>query len=121
MAFGQAAGPPAGGRKMAELLNLLQDAGYAGYRDARGPMGFTQRQGNGKFTDDEADEFIARLQDEAEAQRTGQAATAGEPPAAAPTPTSAPAKGSYTKALRKVPDDQLAAELERRGWTVESP
>jgi hypothetical protein len=33
-----------------ELLTLLQDAGHTDFRDARGPMGFTQRQAAGKFT-----------------------------------------------------------------------
>ena len=47
---------------MKELLALLNDAGHTDFRDARGPMGFTQRQAAGKFTRDEAAAFIARLQ-----------------------------------------------------------
>ena len=50
---------------MRELTELLHAAGHADFRDARGPMGFTQRQANGKFTRDEADEFIAALQEAA--------------------------------------------------------
>ena len=64
MAFGQSSGPPATGQQLRELLELLAAAGHADLRDARGPMGFTQRQAAGKFTRDEADEFIERLQSE---------------------------------------------------------
>ncbi|MDP1806922.1 MAG: hypothetical protein Q8K72_17235, partial [Acidimicrobiales bacterium] len=63
MAFGQHAGPPATARQVQELLGLLQSAGYDDFRDARGPMGFTQRQAGGKFTRDEAQTFIDQLQD----------------------------------------------------------
>ena len=62
MAFGQHAGPPAISRQVDELLALLQAAGHEDFRDARGPMGFTQRQAAGKFTRDEAERLIARLQ-----------------------------------------------------------
>ena len=34
------------------------DAGFETFREARYPMDFTQRQAGGKFTRDEADEFI---------------------------------------------------------------
>ena len=62
VAFGQHAGPPASSRQVNELLELLHAAGHDGFRDARGPMRFTQRQAAGKFTRAEADELIARLQ-----------------------------------------------------------
>ena len=62
MAFGQHAGPPATSRQVNELLALLQAAGHVDFRDARGPMGFTQRQAAGKFTRDEAERLIDRLQ-----------------------------------------------------------
>ena len=62
MPFGQHAGPPATSRRVDELLELLQAAGHESFRDARGPMRFTQRQAAGKFTRAEADELIARLQ-----------------------------------------------------------
>jgi alkylation response protein AidB-like acyl-CoA dehydrogenase len=58
MAFGQSAGPPATGKQLQQLLSLLNGAGHSDFRDARGPMGFTQRQAGGKFTRDEADAFI---------------------------------------------------------------
>jgi len=45
---------------------LLHEAGHRDFRDARGPLGFTQRQAAGKFSRDEADAFIQQLQDEAD-------------------------------------------------------
>jgi len=78
MAFGQQAGPPATARQVRELLELLIDAGHADFRDARGPMGFNQRQASGKFTRDEADSFIEQLQQEAEGGG-GRGGDAGSP------------------------------------------
>jgi hypothetical protein len=109
MAFGQQAGPPASRREVQELLALLQDAGHSDFRDARGPMGFTQRQAAGKFTRDEAAAFIARLQ---------EAEPPGEP--AAPRPPS-PTVSAVEQVLRRMPAEQLAAELQRRGWVVVQP
>jgi hypothetical protein len=77
MAFGQQAGPPASRREVQELLTLLQDAGHTDFRDARGPMGFTQRQAAGKFTRDEAAAFIAQLQ---ESESSGELAAPRPPP-----------------------------------------
>lgn len=108
MAFGQQAGPPATSKQVRELLELLEAAGHADFRDARGPMGFTQRQAAGKFTRDEAAAFIAGLQQEE---------TGADVPAAAP----APRLSAADRALRSVPDAQLAAELQRRGWVVMEP
>jgi hypothetical protein len=113
MAFGQQAGPPASRREVQELLTLLQDAGHTDFRDARGPMGFTQRQAAGKFTHDEAAAFIAQLQ-EAESP----AEPSGEP--AAPRPPN-PTVSAAEQVLRRMPAEQLAAELQRRGWVVVQP
>jgi hypothetical protein len=63
MAFGQRSGPPASAKQLKELLTVLKNVGHSDFRDARGPMGFTQRQAAGKFTRDEAAAFIDRLQD----------------------------------------------------------
>ena len=52
MPFGQQLGPPAAAKQVQVLLTLLTNAGHTGFRDARGPMGFTQRQAAGKFTRD---------------------------------------------------------------------
>lgn len=120
MAFGQPSGPPASAKQVRELLELLGPAGHADFKDARGPMGFTQRQAGGKFTRDEADEFIVRLQEEAElAEATGQAPEPA-PLAVVPRPKSA-ARPAASRSLAKVPDEELAAELQRRGWVVVQP
>jgi hypothetical protein len=97
---------------MRELIALLQAAGHSDFRDARGPMGFTQRQANGKFTRDEADEFIAALHEAAEGE--------SDPPPvpARPRPTQRARTGAP---LEKYSDQQLAAELQRRGWVVMEP
>jgi hypothetical protein len=108
VAFGQQSGPPASAKQIRDLLTLLQDAGHTDFRDARGPMGFTQRQAAGKFTRAEADAFIDRL----------QAALDGEPPA---TTTPVVRLSSAEQTLRRVPTAQLAAELQRRGWIVVEP
>jgi hypothetical protein len=109
MAFGQQSGPPASQREVRELLTLLQEAGHDDFRDARGPMGFTQRQAAGKFTRDEAAAFIAQLQE------GGSSDEPTEPRAPAPRLSAA------EKALRDMPAEQLAAELQRRGWVVLEP
>jgi len=108
MAFGQQSGPPASARQVAELLGLLKEAGHTDFRDARGPMGFTQRQAAGKFTNDEAVAFIDRLQD---SEADGNTSVA--------SPARLPAAQEQT--IRDVPVEYLAAELRRRGWTVLEP
>jgi hypothetical protein len=108
MAFGQQAGPPASPRQVRQLLGLLQAAGHEDFRDARGPMGFTQRQAAGKFTRDEAAAFIEALEEPG--------------PAGEPAPVTTPMRLSSTEqALRRASSEQLAAELQRRGWAVVQP
>ncbi|MGD9797463.1 MAG: hypothetical protein AB7H43_03825 [Acidimicrobiia bacterium] len=109
MAFGQQSGPPATARQVRDLLDLLQGAGHTDFRDARGPMGFTQRQAAGKFTRDEAEAFIQQLQVTPPEE--------GSAVAAAPAARLSPAE----VALRRLPAGQLAAELQRRGWIVVEP
>jgi hypothetical protein len=111
MAFGQQSGPPAPARLVQELLELLHDAGHTDFRDARGPMGFTQRQAGGKFTADEATAFIEQLQ--AEAFERPPLAPAAAKPATRLT--------AAEKAAGEIPDAVLAAELQRRGWIVVEP
>jgi hypothetical protein len=106
MAFGQQSGPPATARQVQELVELLHEAGHVDFRDARGPMGFTQRQAGGRFTREEADAFIARLQ---------EAGTAPDEPLVRERP---PRPAPPERSLARVPDEQLAAELRNRGWTV---
>jgi hypothetical protein len=108
MPFGQQSGPPATSRQVKELLGLLQEAGHVDFRDARGPMGFTQRQAGGRFTRDEADAFIEQLQ-ETEAD--------GDSPVA----VRAPRLSAVEQTLRRIETPHLAAELQRRGWIVIEP
>jgi hypothetical protein len=109
MPLGQQSGPPATHRQVQELLGLLQEAGHTDFRDARGPMHFTQRQAGGKFTRDEAEAFIEQLQAAAADGETG------EPSAPAPR------LSAVEQTLRRIPAPQLAAELQRRGWIVAEP
>lgn len=121
MAFGQQSGPPATARQVRQLTELVLAAGHADLRDARGPLGLTQRQAGGRFTRDEADELIARLESEAE----------GAPPDGAPaapggaTPTAATRfdrrEAQRREVLARMPAEALAAELQRRGWVVLEP
>jgi hypothetical protein len=122
MAFGQQSGPPATARQVEELLRLLHGAGHSGFRDARGPLGFNQRQAGGRFTRDEAEELISRLQEaEDEAAEQGSAADAVVAEAEAAIAEPAPRMSGPERALRRLPTDQLVAELRRRGWTVTEP
>ncbi|HEV7762378.1 MAG TPA: hypothetical protein VGO78_25390 [Acidimicrobiales bacterium] len=122
MAFGQQSGPPATARQVQELLGLLHDAGHVDFRDARGPMGFTQRQAAGKFTRDEADAFIEQLQEAESAEAEPVEGAPPTRPAARSVATRPPGRPSAAEqALRKVPAEQLAAELQRRGWVVMEP
>ena len=133
MAFGQPSGPPASAKQLKQLLALLEAAGYSDFRDARGPMGFTQRQGGGKFTKDEADGFITALEfaaQQAEAEPEAASAAATETPTAPPVPASAQAPRRATRTattsaaqqtLQRFPSEVLAAELQRRGWVVMEP
>jgi hypothetical protein len=108
MAFGQQSGPPASAKQVRELLDLLKGAGHSDFRDARGPMGFTQRQAAGKFSRDEAAEFIAQLLD---------AESDGSIDIAAPTWR----QSAQEQVLSSLPSEQLAGELRRRGWTAIEP
>lgn len=130
MAFGQSLGPPATHRQLQDLLVLLQEAGHTDFRDARGPMGFTQRQGNGKFTRDEADAFITQLTEAAERADgddeggTSEDAEMGSTrsrPARGPVTAAERAAATQARAVAKMPSEILAAELQRRGWAVIEP
>jgi hypothetical protein len=107
MGFGQQSAPPASAKQVQELLALLKGAGHSDFRDARGPMGFTQRQAGGKFARDEADAFIEQLLD---AESNGTAAVA-------------PAwrQSAQEQMMSRLPAEQLADELRRRGWTAIEP
>lgn len=113
MAFGQQSGPPASAKQVEYLLALLKKAGHTSFRDARGAMGFSQRQGAGKFTREEATALIDQLLESEPA--------ADEPPAPAPAPTPTPTPPKTARTIRDIPAEALAAELERRGWVVTAP
>lgn len=110
MAFGQSSGPSATSRQVRELLALLQAAGHEGFRDARGPMSFTQRQAGGKFTRDEAEMLIAHLEEAA----GGDGGTAGTSRVAEP----APRLSQDEQTLRRLTTEQLIGELHRRRRVV---
>jgi len=131
MAFGQPAGPPATARQLRDLATLIEAAGHSDFRDARGPLGLTQRQAGGRFTRDEAAGLIARLETEADdAPAGGGGPTADTDRAAAPDaqvatrtdrPPAASRRQSLARQLERVPEDLLVDELRRRGWTVTPP
>ena len=118
MAFGQQSGPPASHKQLQYLKALVRKAGHDGFRDARGPLGLTQRQAGGKFTKDEASTLIDQL-------------LAADPDVDAPIGRSQPTmeqasatdrlEGERVQALKGMPASLLAEELERRGWVVEAP
>ena len=138
MAFGQPTGPPATARQLRELTQLVEAAGHTGFKDARGPLGLNQRQAGGRFTQDEAEELITRLEAEAEGAVTGEGGehapgdrTAGRtapvrtadvaPDRTADAPPAVSRRQSLARQLERVPEDLLVDELRRRGWTVTSP
>lgn len=139
MAFGQVSGPPASAKDVARLAELLGRAGFDSFKEARHPYGLTQRQASGKFTRDEAEVLLVRLEAELDAAE-GRAGLdelgAGRP--RSPEPTAAPvatarSSGSAAAAraekrrrdqqlvIAAATDAVLVAELELRGWTCIAP
>ena len=128
MAFGQASGPPASRKQLEELERLLEAAGFDSFKEARYPLGFSQRQAGGKFTADEVSGFIQQLEAGDSSDGSNDEPTIEKPkPKPKPKPTASagpqPAKpaSDVEKALRRVPVELLAAELQRRGWVVLEP
>lgn len=123
MAFGNSA-PPASQKQVQYLLSLVQKAGHEGFRDARYPLGLTQRQASGKFSKTEASALIDRLL----ADPTGGAGDAagddGESSlfaSGAQLSANERLENERAEVLRGMPAGLLAAELERRGWQVTPP
>jgi hypothetical protein len=118
MALGQG-GPPASAKQIQYLQALLRKAGHESFRDARRPLGLTQRQSNGKFTMSEAsaliDQLVSGTIGNAD-QLDGQMALTGEEIAA-----DLRIAAERLEIARGLPADILAAELERRGWSVSPP
>lgn len=122
MAFGQQTGPPATARQVQELLALLLEAGHTDFRDARGPMGFTQRQAAGKFTRDEVAGFIDQLMHAADTDTADAPADAPSPSPRRERVTAAErTEADQLRRLRAMPPELLAGELQRRGWAVIAP
>lgn len=111
MSFGKQSGPPASDKQVAYLLSLVRQAGHEGFRDARHPLGLTQRQAGGKFSGPEASALIDRLLNGDDAGTH-----------TAPTDTAAERlERERSDVARGLPADVLADELRRRGWTVVAP
>jgi len=131
MAFGQPSGPPATARQLRELTALVEAAGHSGFRDARGPLGLTQRQAGGRFTQDEAAAFITLLEAEAEERASEDRGTGPGDGPRGPGPDPAPGRtarrpastrpGTLAKQLERVPEELLVDELRRRGWALIPP
>lgn len=115
MSFGQTASP-ASSKQVQYLLSLVQKAGHADFRDARGPLGLTQRQASGKFSRTEASTFIDQLVNGVEGEEGAGQPSSGEEISAADR-----LESERAAVLRGMPAGLLAAELERRGWQAVSP
>lgn len=121
MAFNKQSGPPASAKQVQYLLSLIEKAGHTGFRDARGPLGLTQRQAGGKFTIGEASALIDQLvaadgDPDVFGRGVGDGSPSMEQVSAADR-----LEAERTGILRGMPAGMLAAELERRGWTVTTP
>jgi hypothetical protein len=128
MTFGKQSGPPASARQVKYLLDLVVQAGHEGFRDARHPLGLTQRQAGGKFTRAEASQLIDRLvagEGGAGGDGAGGAGGGAGDTAASAAAEAAAAEArldaARAEALAGTPAEALAAELERRGWQVTAP
>ena len=108
MPFGQQSGPPASARQLDELLERVHLAGFSDFREARHPLGLTQRQAAGRFSRDEAAALLDRL-------------TSLEPGNVPIRSVDAKTSAASERLLRAFPAEQLAMELERRGWIVIAP
>jgi hypothetical protein len=119
MAFGQQSGPPATSKQVQYLESLVLKAGHSSFRDARGPLGLTQRQAGGKFTRDEASTLIDQLlQADPDHEVIGgaQGSASMEEHRA-----DQQLERQRVQALQGMPADLLADELRRRGWSVGEP
>ncbi len=117
MAFGQQSGPPASHKQLQYLESLVRKAGHDGFRDARGPLGLTQRQAGGKFTKDEASTLIDQL---LQADPDVEAPIGGRR-SLEQTSAADRLEAERVQALAGMPATLLADELTRRGWVVQAP
>jgi hypothetical protein len=117
MAFGQASGPPAPAKQVAELEALVAEQGFASFREARHPLGLTQRQAAGKFTASEATELIERLTARGQVLDTLDAGTA---PVAAPVAVDR-GRARAEELVTTLDAEVMATELTNRGWCCIPP
>ena len=112
------------------MLELLQSAGHADFKDARGPMGFNQRQAAGRFTADEAQTLIDQLQQaeyeaDQQAQATGNSNRKQEPEQTEGAPErkgmTDEERAEMERAVRSASTKSLVLEVRRRGWIVTKP
>jgi hypothetical protein len=120
MSFGRQSGPPASAKQVDYLRSLVERAGHTDFRDARGPLGLTQRQAGGKFTKGEASALIDRLLNGGDGGDGGDGAADGTVDRGLDSAAER-LEAEQASILRGMPAGLLAAELERRGWTVTSP
>jgi len=114
MSFGKQSGPPASSKQIQYLLSLVQKEGHDDFRSARHPLGLTQRQAGGKFTIGEASALIDRLVN-------GESVEQEVLDLSSTTPTPSRLEDDRIDLLRGIPAETIAAELERRGWSVTPP
>ncbi|CAB4362495.1 MAG: hypothetical protein F2681_01370 [Actinobacteria bacterium] len=119
MALG-ASGPPASAKQVQYLEALLDKAGYASFREARHPLGLTQRQSNGKFSKSEASELIDQLVN-GEAPSVDEAYSKHTAPDSAADAVADKILAGQATVLKGIPAQLLADELLSRGWSVREP
>ena len=105
---------------MQYLEALLDKAGYASFREARHPLGLTQRQSNGKFTKSEASELIDRLVN-GEAPSVDAAYSKHTQADSEPDAVVDKFLAGQAAVLKGIPAQLLADELLSRGWSVREP
>lgn len=126
MAFGQAVGPPASPKRVAELAAALEARGFDTFREARHRIGLTQRQAAGKFTNAEVDELLARLEaedDDGEPVAPSKVVSSStSTTATAPIDAGARRQRARDEELVvRLDADLLATELVNRGWCCIPP
>lgn len=123
MAFGQPSGPPAGQRQLERLRELLSERGFDSFREARHRLGLTQRQANGRFSIEEADDLIERLEAGAQVadslpMQTPDGISVGE---SVVQRAHERRRRVQAASIVDIADDVLADELVRRGWCCIPP
>lgn len=114
---------------MERLGRLLAERGFDSFREARHQLDLTQRQANGRFTVDEAEALIERLEAGAQVREAASGGVEGDEnllteagaTAAFRDRVAQRRRQAHLSALLDIPDDVLADELTRRGWCCIAP